>query len=119
MRMILGVGEERQGEKTRRSGDACDSLVLWDMDAGALGRHTWNWDRGWSATVPGIRAVRGDNWDLASVPTVAHARRRWAAARTDYTWTAHPVALASLRCFVDEDRRCERAQRLAPATKRV
>ena len=28
VRTMLGVGEERQGGKTRRSGDACDSLVL-------------------------------------------------------------------------------------------
>lgn len=28
VRMMFVVGEERQGGKTRRSGDACDSLVL-------------------------------------------------------------------------------------------
>lgn len=33
VRTVLEVGEERQGGMIRRSGDACDSLVLWGREA--------------------------------------------------------------------------------------
>lgn len=120
VRMILWVGEGGQGAKTRRSGDACDSLYLWGTDAGALARHTWDWGTGWSWRVTDIRAVpAADNWDLASGPAVAHARRRWPVGRVAYTWTVRPVAPACLRCSVDGDKPCAPARRLAPVTRRA
>lgn len=121
VRMDLSVGEERQGEKTRRSGDACDSLYLWGTDAGDLARRTWGWDTGWPRRKAWhIRVVPAeDNWDLASAPAVDHAPRRWPADPVAYTWTARRVAGACLRCFEDEDTPCEPARRLAPVTRRA
>lgn len=119
VRMGLAVGEGRQGEKTRRSGDACDSLYLWGTDVGDLARRTSGWDTGWTRAW-NIRVVRaGGNWDLASAPTVAHALHRWPVGLVAYTWTARRVARGCLRCFVDEDMPCGPARRLAPVTRRA
>ncbi len=115
--MVLGVEGARQGGKARRSGDACDSLFLWGMGAGALDRRTGS-DRDGTGMGWDSRAGRaGGNWDLATAPAVAHARRRWPAAPAAYTWTVHPVAPTCLRCSGDADRRCGPARTLAPATR--
>lgn len=118
VRTVLAVGEGRQGEKTRRSGDACDSLFLLGTDAGDLALRTWGWDMGWPRKVRDIRVVQaGDNWDLASARAVAHARRRWPVAPVADTWTARRVERGCLRCFVDEDKPYGPARRLAPVTR--
>lgn len=63
VRTILGVGEELQGERSRRSGDACDSLVLWDREAveGLDHRRRVPGRDGWG--MPSHNAEH--NWDLA------------------------------------------------------
>lgn len=120
VRTGLGVGEGRQGEKTRRSGDACDSLYLWGTDAGDLARRTSDWDMGWTRKAWNIRGVLGeDNWDLAWAPTAAHAPRRWPVGPVAYTWTARRVAVAERCYFVNVDKPYGRARRLAPGTRRA
>lgn len=92
VRMGLAGGEGRRGEKIRRSGDACDSLDLWGMDAGDLVRRTWGWDMGWTRRAWNMRVVQaGDNWDLASSPAVVHVRRRWPVGLVACRWTARRV----------------------------
>lgn len=120
VRKGLGVGEERQGEKTRRSGDACDSLYLWGMDAGDLVRRTLGWDMGWTKKAWNIRGVQAeDSWDLAWAPTAAHAPRRWPVGPVAYTSTARRVAGGDLRYCVNVDKPYVPARRLAPVMRRA
>lgn len=121
VRTILGVGEERQGGRTRPSGDACDSLVLWGREAvGGLGHRRRVRDRDWWATGSDSRA--DDNWDLAldaPDPGVGRARHKWPVPLAADKWVVHPAAAASPRCSSNGDTPCARAQRLAPATRRA
>ena len=120
VRMDLAGGEGLQGEMNRRSGDACDSLDLWGMDAGDLARRTSDWDTGWTRKAWNIRGVPvGDSWDLASAPTVAHAPRRWPVGPVVCTCPARRVARGCLRHFGDGDKPCGPARRPALVTRRA
>lgn len=121
VRTILGVGEERQGGRTRPSGDACDSLVLWGREAVGGLAHRRVRDRDWWATASQSRAA-GDNWGLAldaPDPGVGRVRHKWPVALAADKWVVHPAAAASPRCSSNADTRCAPAQRLAPAMKRA
>lgn len=119
VRTILGVGEERQGGRTRPSGDACDSLVLLGREAvGGLAPRRRVLDTDWSETASGSRAE--DNCALALDALdreVGRARHKWPVALAADKWVVHPAAAASPRCSSNADTPCVRAQRLAPAMR--
>lgn len=119
VRTVLEVGEERQGGMTRRSGDACDSLVLWGREAaGCLDPRNLEQDRDRLGRASGSHMVEG-NWDLdlgASDLSVARAHHKSPAADSR---VAHPAAEASARYSSSVDRPCVRARMLALATKLV
>ncbi len=96
VRTILGVGEGRQGGKTRPSGDACDSLVLWDRKAAGGLAHRRLPCRGRAGIASDSHTVEG-NWGPALdawVPSVVRAHRKSPAADSH---VVHPAAAASGR----------------------
>lgn len=119
VRTVLEVGEERQGGMTRRSGDACDSLVLWDREAaGRLVHRNLERDKDQSGMASHSHMVEG-NWDLdlgASDLSVVRAHHKSPAADSR---VVHPAAEASARYSSNVDRPCVRARMLALATKPV
>lgn len=122
VRTILGVGEERQGGRTRPSGDACDSLVLWGREAaeGLAPRRRVRGTGGWGTASDSHAGA--DNWGLGldgPDPAVGRARHKWPEALAGDKWVVHPAAAAFPHYSSDADMPCARAQRLAPATTRV
>lgn len=119
VRTVLEVGEERQGGMTRRSGDACDSLVLWGREAaGRLDHRKLEQDRDRLGRASRSHMVEG-NWDLdlgASDLSVVRAHHKSPAADSR---VVHPAAEASARYSSNVDRPCVRARMLALATKPV
>lgn len=118
VRTILEVGEARQGGRTRRSGGACDSLVLLGREAvGGLAHRRRVLDTDWWEKASRSRGDE-DNWDLAldAPEGVGHVRHKWQVALAGDKSVVHPAAAASPRCSSNADTPCARAQRLAPAT---
>lgn len=122
VRTILGVGEERQGGRTRPSEDACDSLVLWGREAvGGLVHRRRVLDTDWWEMASHSR-VDEDNWGLALDARdqgVGRAHHKWRVALAGDKSVVHPAAAASPHCSSNADMPCARAQRLAPATRPV
>ena len=113
VRTILEVGEERQGGKTRRSGDACDSLVLLDTEAvGGLDHRSRGLDRDGRESALDNREV--ESWGPAldeSNPAAGHVPRKWLVVLDGNRSVVHPVAVAP-RCFSNADTRYVPAQTL-------
>lgn len=120
VRTVLEVGEVRQGGMARRSGDACDSLVLWGREAvGRLDHRKLERDRDRSGRASRSHTVVEGNWDLdlgASDLSVVRAHHKSPAGDSR---VVHPAAEASARYSSNVDRPCVRARMLALAMKPV